>query len=438
MKKYFQDKGIYFFFNVVIFSIALLLLTLLFRYRSSSPFIFQYSFKYLAYLVFLVVSAAIFFISILVKGRTFNRNLFFVVILIFLTAQSIPSRLIPQGPIKSTTAEIDHYPVPYLMFSGKPNGRAMYTDETGRRSEVKLNHLGFRVEGPLEKEKPEGEKRIFVLGGSTVYNGYPLFRSIPAQIEQILNKDGYTNVKVYNFGIGSGNSGQELAAILYVVVDYNPDLVVVYDGGNDVFLPYSYDARPGYPTNFFVYERGLDFMKNKLTMPQLLLSMLNRSRLISFMLPDLLEYRYLAINRIRKDVNYRSREWKDAVALKYIGHLEKMCRLAEGFDFKLMVFLQPLVYFKSPLMGREKDLLIGAEFQDYIQYQYKKISSVFNELSTRYNKGGRCFFFDLSHVFSDYNKEVFKGDFIHITDEGNNFIARKICDSIEENHVLNK
>ena len=45
----------------------------------------------------------------------------------------------------------------------------------------------------------------------------------------------------------------ELARLVFEVVNYAPDMVVVYNGGNDINLPLGWDPRPGYPFNFLLY-----------------------------------------------------------------------------------------------------------------------------------------------------------------------------------------
>jgi hypothetical protein len=101
------------------------------------------------------------------------------------------------------------------VFAGAPNTLEQMAPQMGGANEtenlLKLNSLGFRIERPLEKSKPAGELRIFVVGGSTVFMGAPLAKTIPGQIESELLRRGISGAKVYNFGAVSFVSGQELA-----------------------------------------------------------------------------------------------------------------------------------------------------------------------------------------------------------------------------------
>ena len=110
--------------------------------------------------------------------------------------------------------------------------------------------------GSQESAKTRGEFRIFMLGGSTVEYGNP---PLPVYVEQELKRRGFENVRVFNYGVISQNSGQELAHLVFHVLDSEPDMVVFYDGGNDIMDPLLYDPRPGYPFNFLAYENNVLF-----------------------------------------------------------------------------------------------------------------------------------------------------------------------------------
>ena len=88
-----------------------------------------------------------------------------------------------------------------------------------------------------------------------MFNGAPLEKTIPGQIESELRNRGFSGAKVYNFGIVAAVSGQELALLTHLLVDYAPDFVISYGGGNDLHSPYQYDPRPGFP-NLLHYCSG--------------------------------------------------------------------------------------------------------------------------------------------------------------------------------------
>ena len=118
-------------------------------------------------------------------------------------------------------------PHPYLAYSPTPN----YS-----KGQTFHNSLGFRNdEFPLEK--PEGVYRIVALGGSSTYdvsiqdNG----ETFTAQLENLLDEEyGYQNVQVINAGVPGYNSWEILVNLQFRVLDLDPDLVIIYEGTNDV------------------------------------------------------------------------------------------------------------------------------------------------------------------------------------------------------------
>ena len=110
--------------------------------------------------------------------------------------------------------------------------------------------------GTKESPKAKGELRIFMLGGSTVAYGKP---PLPVYVEQELKKRGFKGVRVLNYGVIAQNSSQELAHLVFHVLDSEPDIIVIYNGGNDILGPLLYDPRPAFPFNFLAYENNVLF-----------------------------------------------------------------------------------------------------------------------------------------------------------------------------------
>ncbi len=129
-----------------------------------------------------------------------------------------------------TSLEAGEYawtPHPYLAYSPTPNFQKGLTSH---------NSLGYRNdEFPLEK--PDGVYRIVALGGSSTYDVSIKDNSetFTAQLEKLLNEEyGYTNVQVINAGVPGYNSWEILVNLEFRVLDLDPDLVIIYEGTNDV------------------------------------------------------------------------------------------------------------------------------------------------------------------------------------------------------------
>ena len=99
-----------------------------------------------------------------------------------------------------------------------------------------LNNLGFR--GPdIDYLKPTNMKRIFLVGGSTMYGAGATSdeTTIPGYLQQILNKEltDY-NFEVINAGIQGINSNTEREIVMDDIMQLNPDFVIIFNGWNDL------------------------------------------------------------------------------------------------------------------------------------------------------------------------------------------------------------
>lgn len=119
---------------------------------------------------------------------------------------------------------------PYLNYALRPNYVAANGDD-------RHNAQGIRDGDPIPMPKPAGEFRIVAIGGSTTYGvGVGNWRNAyPAQLEQVLRETHQlTNVRVINLGVPGYNSWESLVNLAFRGGDLEPDLVVNYDGVNDV------------------------------------------------------------------------------------------------------------------------------------------------------------------------------------------------------------
>jgi lysophospholipase L1-like esterase len=118
-------------------------------------------------------------------------------------------------------------PHPYLSYYPTPNYQKGLTSH---------NSLGYRnAEFPLEK--PNEVYRIVALGGSSTYDVSIKDNAdtFTAQLERLLKEDyGYEHVQVINAGVPGYNSWEMLANLEFRVLDLDPDLVIIYEGVNDV------------------------------------------------------------------------------------------------------------------------------------------------------------------------------------------------------------
>lgn len=125
-------------------------------------------------------------------------------------------------------------------FGGPPLQTLKYGDDYDfDTASIWTNREMPRTEGLFAKEKislpPKGNDYwVFLLGGSTVANvRKPLGDRLSDHIERNLGQIGGKKVRVFNFGVPSFVTFNELALLSGKLLAFRPDMVIAYDGVND-------------------------------------------------------------------------------------------------------------------------------------------------------------------------------------------------------------
>jgi hypothetical protein len=344
-------------------------------------------------------------------GRIF---IFVIVLAISLYIVEMVSRLFisARSPIEQRYP-VQYYrqPQPYTMFSGQPQFRD-------------LNALGYRGKAP-QMPKPEDEYRIAFLGGSTVLLGDP---PLSILVENTFQKNGNPNVKIYNFGVISSVSGMELAKIVFELQDFSPDMIVLYNGANDILHPISWDPRPGYPFNFITYENNpiLDEDINRYPTSALLMY---GSNILRILLRSYFIKKFIPLKKVRKKYKYGSLVWKEKIAETYIGNIVKAEKISRTFGAEFTAFFQPLLYYKnvSRISTQEKRFFKNKEgkiVRDIRKIIVQKINQARNrhgvdivDLSSVYSKRSSWIFLDSAHTRQEAKPRIAKAIYTNLADK---------------------
>jgi lysophospholipase L1-like esterase len=224
----------------------------------------------------------------------------------------------------------------------------------------------------------------------------------------------------------SAVSGQELALLTHLLVDYAPDVVISYGGGNDMHSPYQYDPRPGFPFDFVTLQIGTQALAGGLDLRTALANQMFRSRVISLIFAPRVQEIRLPLSALRAAAGYRTPEWENAIIDTYSDNLHRMCRLGLAFNFRFYAVLQPMIFHKSPLSEAEMKLRFGdVNFASYMRRQHDQAVLAFHRLQADDGREGNCRFVDLSQIFANDPRSLF-WDFIHVNNDGNATIASTI------------
>jgi hypothetical protein len=291
------------------------------------------------------------------------------------------------------------FPYPYSMFHDKPRSLGGFGDE-----------LGFRNPHSPLIPKPAGEKRIFMLGNSAVHSlPAPSEPNLPLATQQAFHERGQAGVKVYNYGIESGNSGQSLMLFLDQLIDLQPDLVIAYDGATDLIVPFHYDPRPGYTFNNYILEVIHEAIaEDKLADLNIVKSERERRELI------------------RKRVNFGSSDWRESLAAAYVNRVAKFCHLARCFGIKFVHIMQA-VYRKNLPAEAEKRIAAQTEFLAFGYDMFERAAGGIRGLKHQFSDSNCFRFDDFSRAFIDEPEHRFK-DWAHVNGIGNRIVAGMIAD----------
>ena len=180
-----------------------------------------------------------------------------------------------------------------------------------------------------------------------------------------------------------------------------PDIVIFYEGANDVYSSYqNHDA--GLPHN--LQNRVEDFnSRNSVNLQNLFP---NFRRIINEFFGKQTSFR-----------EYSNENLNLETANVYLGNLKIIKSLEEGYNFKSFFYWQPTIYTKKELSYDEenkieRNLILGDDYKDV-----SELIKTSNEIR------------DLTQVFNDKENTIFI-DWVHISEEGNSIIAKEMSDDL--------
>ena len=158
------------------------------------------------------------------------------------------------------------------------------------------------------------------------------------------------DIEVINAGIQSCVSRQSVAQLLFTVVDYHPDIVILYDGGNDLGLPLTYESRANFPYNFQTMQEAWDLYRQERQQP------LWRWRSIAAICTACCARAYIptsgrwypprtrrspAATRSRPDGSCPTRITSRSHVAAYLSNWRKLIELSDAYHYRPVCVLSP-------------------------------------------------------------------------------------------------
>ena len=268
---------------------------------------------------------------------------------------------------------------------------------------ININSEGFR--GGELQDNPD--YRIFFVGGSTAFGvGSTSDNTTISGYLQKIFSNSYPryNIEVVNAGIPNAYSFTEQNLIKAKLLSYDPDLLIIYDGYNDVERDYDYFFESVDYKSFDSIIRLM--MKSSYETPIVIWKLYNMHKydttdVIKFN-PDNIDDKVLAWKNIWLDV----------------------CSMQNEYGFKAVITLQSLVGSGNKSLTLEEKYHYKHHDQEKKLQYYELYGYALSELN------GICSgTIDLRNVFDSHSETIYY-DQGHVGDNGNKIIAERMYNDI--------
>jgi lysophospholipase L1-like esterase len=331
-------------------------------------------------------------------------------------------------PISSLSGPLRLRIAPFTVYENLPRQQTEFFSINGR---------GFRG---TRLRQPPGYPRIVVVGGSAAF-GIGLDRdddAFAAILESLLPGSEVINAGVTGFG-----SGQELAFLATQLLDVKPELVVAFDGWNDLF-----DAGCNYFGKPIRDARDLGFNGNFVSIEQQLIEHHEESRGVPGALrrlcralvgsSEVLGLVAGAWQRLRPEPASKKPSRRavqgpaldDLVFKAYVRNVERMAVLCRGFGIRFLAAVQPEVGQRRRRTAAEQKILDDWDpaVYDYAQDFPPRYFRFVRRVVRRLNRLGVATL-DISADprFAEAPAPLFL-DTVHLNRAGNEVVAQILLD----------
>jgi len=267
-------------------------------------------------------------------------------------------------------------------------------------------------------------RQILVFGGSTVWGtGSADYNTIPSILQRHINNEVLNQrIGVTNFGFSTVVSHQQLSKLRSIQIQKN-DIVIFYDGGNDIFQGAVYGNPLGTIIGYnednklFTFINSIKFFLSSNSYFYRLLGLLKSSG-------------YDENCKKIDDVTLDNRIY-DSLS-NYLRVSNSARDYVESQGGKFYHFFQPTLFSKMILSDYERNLINNVSKSERCSFPYMQIAAKkFGYMLANTDNSG---IIDLSQSLSAVknNREYFF-DWIHVSSAGNLVVAPLIYESIKSN-----
>lgn len=321
---------------------------------------------------------------------------------------------------------------------------------------ARFNRQGFRSpEFDALSPKKDNEVRILITGGSAsiswnVGEKCTLNNNLQRALSERYPERRF---RVFNIGSGAWVSMQELIAVQLYSHMIDPDIVIAFDGFNDIEHAYHMPINRAYSQWMIdlAFNRYVNWLESDVkelfeqfkivkAAKELLRSREVRGQSVkseTAELPKLavrptpgglatrIESTDVNVATIKKrtDFDPHNRNTVDA----YVRNLTHMGKVLSTEDVKLLIALQPALYLKTPKSSKEKEIFWGYGHEiNFVVQGYARASDSLAELADREENVG---FMDLSNAFNGVNETILL-DYCHMNAMGYAMLGEQLAERV--------
>ena len=294
---------------------------------------------------------------------------------------------------------------------------------------------------PIALQKPADAYRVIVLGGSTVMGaGAPRpSQNIVGMLRKGVQTRGLTGpngkrVEFINAGVDGYNSAHEYLYLVSDLLRFKPDLVIAYDGWNDLVYDFNKNLSPFSTTHVFIRSRVAESFSiggSILLVGQNVKEFLTSS---SFRL-GLVELPRRMFDRLRSGAGtvQSSSAPLDPRNIEFYD-INRRAFLALADDqLSIALFLQPLVGIDDRMLSAEEKASWWYPTHEKVLRNrlpfYEQAREILTRLNARDEGNGHHCIADLSHSLKHVSEPVY-ADTGHLLPKGNEVVAAQILDRL--------
>ena len=320
----------------------------------------------------------------------------------YVASYSAPRSSIPDRPLQAEYLEFD----PLQMW----RLRAGY-----REGEVEIAAEGFRAPFP---RVGDGEKLVFVVGGSTVFGvGQPSDKTITAYLQGLADRHRPDmRLRFVNAGVTAYYSTQELLHLQRHVLPHRPTMVIALTGRNDAF----YGLHPDYSADEVPYHGVLRQQVGALD--PYYDSLETRGHELHVMRWLRGRHRPEVFNWLR-DFEQPHLQYHQAATEVFLRNAKSTHALLAGQNIAFYLFLQPTVRFPERVLTPEERAMVNDFYLPALDSAYAELA---RDASTALPP---TWFRGFASISGAESPQIFI-DNVHLTPAGAERVASHIFQSV--------